>query len=82
MNSQIFQAKMTGKEVRLWRKSLGLRQSDFWGRVFVSQSRGSRHESGERIPRTVECLLRLTYCSENEALENLMRLRKKPDKPQ
>ncbi|MEY4593537.1 MAG: hypothetical protein RIR18_2432 [Pseudomonadota bacterium] len=76
MNSQTGKAKMTGKEVRLWRKSLGLNQSEFWGRVFVSQSRGSRHESGESMPRGVECLLRLIFCSEKEARENLAQLRK------
>jgi len=49
-------------DVRLLREFSGLTQTEFWGRVGVSQSGGARHEMGERrIPKPVLQLLRLVY---------------------
>lgn len=43
------------------RKKLGLNQQEFWGGIGVTQSGGSRYESGRNIPRSVNELLRLVY---------------------
>jgi DNA-binding transcriptional regulator YiaG len=67
---------LTGKEVRHWRRSLNMNQADFWRRVFVTQSGGSRHESAGYLPEHIDCLLRLIYCSEKEALAQLAIIRK------
>jgi predicted transcriptional regulator len=46
-------------DVREIRRKLGLNQSDFWSEIGVTQSGGSRYESGRSIPRPVQALLRL-----------------------
>lgn len=46
------------KEVRL---RLGLNQQEFWGRIGVTQSGGSRYESGRAMPRPVQELLRIVH---------------------
>jgi transcriptional regulator with XRE-family HTH domain len=46
------------RELRL---SLGLNQQDFWTRVGVTQSGGSRYETGRRMPKPVKELLRLVH---------------------
>ena len=43
------------------RRKLGLNQSEFWSKVGVTQSGGSRYETGRRIPRPVRELLRLVH---------------------
>ena len=39
------------------RKKSGLNQSDFWKRYGVTQSGGSRYESGRNIPKPLAILL-------------------------
>jgi predicted transcriptional regulator len=47
---------------RTIRRRLGLKQVDFWPRIGVTQSCGSRYECGNReMPRPVRELLRLVY---------------------
>ncbi|WP_374419359.1 transcriptional regulator [Chromobacterium sp.] len=46
------------REIRL---KLGLNQQEFWGRVGVTQSGGSRYESGRNMPKAVRELVRLVY---------------------
>jgi len=46
------------------RKSLGLNQSDFWSRLSVTQSGGSRYENGRRMPGPVRKLLGIVYLKE------------------
>lgn len=41
------------------RKSLGLNQRDYWQRYGVTQSGGSRYESGRPTPRPLAILMRL-----------------------
>lgn len=49
-------------DVRLLREFSGLNQTDFWDSVGITQSGGSRYESGERrLPKPVQHLLRLVY---------------------
>jgi predicted transcriptional regulator len=43
------------------RRRLGLNQQEFWSRVGVTQSGGSRYESGRVMPRPVRELLRLVH---------------------
>ena len=56
------QMKATEKlDVREIRRKLGLNQSQFWSKIGVTQSGGSRYESGRNIPRPVQLLLTLVY---------------------
>lgn len=43
------------------RRKLGLNQQDFWSRIGVTQSGGSRYESGRNMPKPVRELLRLVH---------------------
>ena len=43
------------------RKRLHMNQSEFWSRIGVTQSGGSRYESGRSLPKPVRELLRLVY---------------------
>jgi transcriptional regulator with XRE-family HTH domain len=49
---------------RKLRKSLGLNQAAFWGRIEVTQSGGSRYENGRPLPRPVRKLLGIVYLNE------------------
>lgn len=54
--------KATDKlDVREIRRKLGMNQSQFWSKIGVTQSGGSRYESGRNIPRPVQALLRLVH---------------------
>jgi DNA-binding transcriptional regulator YiaG len=67
---------ITPENVRDIRKKLYLNQSQFWSPISVTQSVGSRYESGRNIPKTVQTLIRLAYGSEAEAVAVLAELRK------
>ena len=43
------------------RQRLGMNQEQFWTRIGVTQSGGSRYESGRSMPRPVRELLRLVH---------------------
>lgn len=43
------------------RRKLGLNQQQFWSKIGVTQSGGSRYESGRNIPKPVRELLRLVH---------------------
>ncbi len=43
------------------RRRLRLNQQEFWSRIGVTQSGGSRYESGRGMPRPVRELLRLVH---------------------
>ena len=47
--------------IRAIRKKLGLNQSEFWSKIGVTQSGGSRYESGRNMPKPVRELLRLVH---------------------
>ncbi|WP_412479877.1 helix-turn-helix domain-containing protein [Azonexus sp. IMCC34839] len=58
------------------RKSSGLNQSDFWGRIGVTQSGGSRYESGRAMPKPTQMLFQLVYqMDEKSAFAELEKLR-------
>lgn len=48
-------------DVREIRHKLGMNQSEFWSQLGVTQSGGSRYESGRSIPKPVQALLRLVH---------------------
>ncbi len=43
------------------RRRLGLNQEEFWTQIGVTQSGGSRYESGRAMPKPVSELLRLVH---------------------
>ncbi len=43
------------------RLKLGINQQQFWARLGVTQSGGSRYENGRNMPRPVQELVRLVY---------------------
>ena len=52
---------INGKTMLEHRRSLGLNQSQFWSPLGVTQSGGSRYESGRSIPKPVRKLIYLLY---------------------
>ena len=50
--------KVDSREIR---RKLGLNQQQFWSKLGVTQSGGSRYESGRNMPRPVQHLLRLVH---------------------
>ena len=48
--------KIDAREIR---RKLGMNQQQFWSKLGVTQSGGSRYESGRNMPRPVQHLLRL-----------------------
>lgn len=48
-------------DAREIRRKLGMNQSQFWSKIGVTQSGGSRYESGRNMPRPVQALLRLVH---------------------
>ena len=65
----------SGRAIWALRIHLGLSQTEFWGRVGVLQSAGSRYESGHSIPNPVQILLRLAYVPEAALLAVVAELR-------
>ena len=57
------------ENIRDIRKKLGLNQKDFWGAVGVTQSGGSRYESGSNMSVQVNELLRLVYIENVDLLK-------------
>lgn len=56
-----------GEEVRELRRKLGLNQSEFWAHFQVTQSGGSRYESGREIPDPVQVLLNIAFGTDAKA---------------
>jgi transcriptional regulator with XRE-family HTH domain len=50
--------KIDAREIR---RKLGMNQQQFWSMLGVTQSGGSRYESGRNMPRPVQQLLRLVH---------------------
>lgn len=50
--------KIDAREIR---RKLGVNQHQFWSELGVTQSGGSRYESGRNMPRPVQHLLRLVH---------------------
>lgn len=56
-----------GHAARDFRLRLGLNQAQFWARVGIGQSGGSRYESGRLIPVQVLWALHLSYGTDKQA---------------
>jgi len=54
-------ARITGADALKLRNKLGTNQSQFWSHLGVTQSGGSRYESGRKMPVVVQRLYWLTY---------------------
>lgn len=59
---------MTGAEVKAIRQKLGLNQQQFWSPIGVTQSGGSRYETGRNIPKPVRLLIGIAYDEDPLAL--------------
>ena len=68
-------APIIGEAALAMRKKLNINQSEFWSRVGIGQSAGSRYESGRNIPRPVQMLLRIAYGTKAQAAKQVDALR-------
>ena len=66
------------EEVRDWRHKHQMNQAAFWARVGVTQSGGSRYETGRNIPKPVQILLTVTYGTDKQLEKMLEALRDWP----
>ena len=55
---KLFNFSINPRDIRL---RLGLNQQEFWTKIGVTQSGGSRYESGRDMPKPVRELLRLVH---------------------
>src|SRR6476659_8031599 len=55
---KIFDLILNPREIR---QRLGMNQEEFWTRIGVTQSGGSRYEGGRSMPRPARELLRLVH---------------------
>lgn len=65
-----------GRSARDLRRRLDLNQGEFWGRVGVTQSGGSRYEGGRNTPPQVLWALHLAYGTERQSQAFLTWLRR------
>ena len=71
--------RMSAEDIRTLRRRLGLNQAQFWSRVGVTQSGGSRYESGRTPPRPVQMLLSPAY-GKNEKAKKLFSKLREPER--
>lgn len=62
-------------DIRDYRSKHRLSQTEFWSRIGVTQSGGSRYETGRDIPLPVQLLVQLAYGTPQEATALLSWLR-------
>jgi len=55
---KLFEKIQNPREIR---RKLGMNQQEFWTKIGVTQSGGSRYESGRDMPKPVRELLRLVH---------------------
>jgi transcriptional regulator with XRE-family HTH domain len=55
---KLFEKILNPREIR---RRLGMNQEEFWTQIGVTQSGGSRYESGRNMPKPVRELLRLVH---------------------
>ena len=65
----------TIKNYRELRRKMDIRQSEFWNRLGITQSGGSRYESGRNVPKPTQTVIDLAYGTTKAALEKLAALR-------
>lgn len=57
---------VTAKAVRELREDLNMSQSEFWGQFGMTQSGGSRYESGRVIPKPIRTLIFMKHVARIE----------------
>jgi transcriptional regulator with XRE-family HTH domain len=62
-NVKLFERVLNPREIR---RRLGLNQEQFWTQIGVTQSGGSRYESGREMPKPVRELLRLVHVEQGD----------------
>lgn len=62
--AKLLESEMTGAVAVKMRQKAGMNQGEFWGVFGVTQSGGSRYESGRRIPKPVRMLLAGAWSTE------------------
>ncbi|WP_374349773.1 helix-turn-helix domain-containing protein [Chitinimonas sp.] len=55
---KLFERVLNPRDIR---RKLGMNQEEFWTKIGVTQSGGSRYESGRNMPKPVRELLRLVH---------------------
>ena len=70
-------------EIRAFRKRHGMNQLEFWEPLGITQSGGSRYETGRNIPDPVRLLLHLAYAPDDrvQRLSAVLRAWKAPKLP-
>ena len=66
-----------GFDARLVRNKLHVNQAEFWGPLNVTQSGGSRYESGRAMPGPVKLLVNIVYGTPRHAERLVSYLRSK-----
>lgn len=66
---------MKNMSIRDLRNQTGMNQTDFWRRLNVTQTGGSRYECGRPMPTSIQVLLKLVYGTDFEASDELNKLR-------
>lgn len=64
-----------GKELKSLRKTLQMNQGEFWSRLGITQSGGSRYESGRQMPKPAMLLMQIAYGTERQAASLVEQLR-------
>lgn len=62
-------------EVIAMRKKSGITQTEFWSPIGVTQSGGSRFESGRKIPNPVQRLLAIAYGTDKQSADVVTAIR-------
>jgi transcriptional regulator with XRE-family HTH domain len=60
--------------IKQLRKQTGLTQAAFWGKFAITQSGGSRYESGRTVPVPVRLLISLAYGNSKDKAKVAKRL--------
>lgn len=63
---KLFEKILNPRDIR---RKLGMNQQDFWTQIGVTQSGGSRYESGRNMPKPVRELLRLVHVEQLDLTE-------------
>lgn len=67
--------KLNGATAKRMRMASGRSQADFWRIVGVTQSGGSRYESGRKLPKPLEMLIVIAFGKERDAARVATKLR-------
>ena len=68
-------------EIKAFRQKHAMNQSQFWGRIGVTQAGGSPYESERNIPQPVRLLLHIAYAPADRADRLVDHLRKWKTEP-